>query len=113
MERKEIIAKNISWLAGKCMSYIDVTIEDSGVDKHSKKVMMKKLFNEQVYGLGDYLLDNDDIGEGCKRLLDSLARLVVTAIGDKSQRSQFVILISRKINEFKNRFNDDLLERMD
>ena len=65
---EEVVAKNTSWLVGKCLSYIDITIEGDS-DRYSKKEVLKRLFEDNIYNTRNGLFEKSskDVIDNCEK----------------------------------------------
>jgi hypothetical protein len=115
-EKEACIAKNMAWLVGRCLSFIDITVEStpSPGDKYPKKDVLKKLFEEQIYdtrndmfarSTEEILSDIDDLFDD---LFAKLTSLATAAISDKTQRNEFLNLVTRRMNDTKNKIKAEI-----
>lgn len=113
--KDEAIFRNMSWLVGKTLSYIDATVDcPDASDKYSKREVLKKLFEEQIYNCRNKMfeLDEEQISKNIdamfKDLHDSLQKLIVTTINNEEQRKGFMELIDERFQATKDRLLEDL-----
>lgn len=113
---EEIIAKNTAWLVGKCLSFIDITIEgESENDRYSKKNVLKRLFEENIYNTRNSLFEKEgkDISKACKtefmNLKSNLNDLIETAYAfNESLKAKMISLVDNWINEIIDKIKREL-----
>jgi len=120
-EKEKSIAKNMAWLVGRCLSYIDVTVESSPMpgDKYPKKEVLKKLFEERIYDARNAMFPlteseiHDNMDSIFNDLFGDLTSLSTAAIGDKTQRNEFLGLISQRMGDTKSKLKEEIYGLLD
>jgi len=113
--KDEIIRGNMKWLVGRCLNYIDLGVEPGiSDDRYSKKEVLKKLFEEKIYGIRNvmYTMEKNQIIEKMdvifQGLLEDLMKLIITAISEEDRRENFRDLLMERVEEMKSKLNQDL-----
>ena len=115
-EKEKSIARNMAWLVGRCLSYIDVTVESMPApgDKYPKKEVLKKLFEEAIYDVRNamFVMTESEIESNMNKIFDGLfndlTSLSTAAISDKTQRNEFLSLISQKMDDTKSKMKEEI-----
>ena len=105
------------WLVRHILSYIDISVESNASveDKYPKKEQLKKLFEAEIYYCRDILVALNSPANVLGRLNDvyallttELQRLIVIALKDPEQRTQFMELVQEKVNAMKVQIKKEL-----
>lgn len=115
-EERTIIIKNFSWFVGRTLSYLDITIADvaDSKDKHPKKVVLKKLFEKDIYALREKLLQlnaaeiRKQIHPMIAKMLETLSNYTMASITDKLQKYTFNQLLSEAAQELENNLKEEM-----
>ncbi len=110
------INTQFSWFVGRALSFVDITIDDpvDTKDRHSKKGVLKKLFEKDIYALRDQLLhmtDNEvrsNLDPLFKKMVKGLVDYSLASIPDKLRRYTFNELLAGAVNEALEKIQNDI-----
>ena len=105
-KKETIIGEVMAWYVGRCLSYIDVTVEDTNrADRYTKCKVLKRLFEEQIYKTRNdmFVMEELDILDNAKDifsdLIENLKPLCVASMPDEASRKAFISLVLTRANE--------------
>lgn len=110
------ISEILKWLVGRTLDYIDIAVDSiaSTGDRYPKKDRLKKLFEQEIYGVRNemFAMDRESILEKASEMFaaleEKLNKFVVISIVDKDQRIEFIALVNQKVVETRTRLLQEL-----
>ena len=103
----EDLGREMAWFVGRTLSYIDITVDtpkESG-DKYSKKEVLKKLFEKEIYAVRNvlYAMEEGKVIKNMPAIFEALEKQLITiasaSISDPLCRNSFTMLISQSSEE--------------
>jgi len=105
-KKETIIGEVMAWYVGRCLSYIDVTVEDTNrSDRYTKCKVLKRLFEEQIYKTRNdmFVMEDikilDELKNIFSNLIEGLKALCITSMPDEESRKAFISLVVTRAAE--------------